>query len=248
MKILKFAICDDEKQHIDSLANVLKKYLGKIKEQNFAIFEFSNQFDLLDKMNSGVGFDVVFLDVLMPAMDGMEVAEEIRMNKHTCEIVFVTSSPDYALEAFNVGAIHYILKPIKNQYFDEVMDRLLKKIFSNVEKCLVFKTTSGGMQKIETFFIEFIESFKHTQTVNLINRKSFEVKSSLNAIFEELMVKCSSQFIMPYKGYIVNQNMIRTIETTQIIMQSGKKISLAKGSFREIKDAYFEYMFSREPQ
>lgn len=245
---MKFAICDDEKQHIDSIALALKNYLEKIKEQNFTIWEFSNQFDLLDKMNSGAGFDVVFLDVLMPSMDGTEVAKEIRIKKYPCEIVFVTSSTDYALEAFDLGAIHYVLKPIDKKRFEDAMDRLLKKIFTNVEKTVVLKTPSGGAQKVETFFIEYIESFKHTQTVHLINRKNFEVKSSLNAIFEELMVKCGSQFIMPYKGYIVNQNMIRTIETNQILMQSGAKIPLAKGSFREIKDAYFEYMFNRETQ
>lgn len=243
---MKFAICDDDKRQIEQIAAALTNYLNNIHEQNFVINEFSNPFDLLDALNGNATFDVIFLDVLMPGVNGTEAAKEIRMKKIPCEIVFITSSSDYALDAFDVGALHYILKPFQANRFDEAMDRLFKKIFSNTETNIVFKTSNGGMQKIEAFLIEYIESYRHSQTVNLIDRNRMDVKSSINAIFEELIVKCGSQFINPYKGYIVNQNLIRTIEPTQIIMQSGAKIPLSKGNFRDVKDAYFEYMFSRE--
>lgn len=245
---MKFAICDDEKKQIGVIANELKSYLAKIKNLDYVITEFDDPFQLLDEIDSGAEFDVVFLDIVMPLIMGTKVAKEIRIKKYPCEIVFITSSTDFAIDAFDLGAIHYILKPIQSQRFDEAMERIINKICNKTVKSVVLKTPISGTQKVETNLIEYIESYRHTQTVYMINGKSFEIKESLNTLLRELTFLCANQFVIPYKGYIVNQNAIKTLGSSEITMQSGAKIPLAKGKFREIKDAYFEYLFNSEKQ
>ena len=112
--MLRIAVCDDEKIYIDNISDLVKKYSEK-KSVEIDVYQFKRSFDLLDRIEEGELYDAFLLDIYMPGISGMDVAEELRKKHIKAPVIFLTSSPDHAIEAFEVSATHYILKPISEE-------------------------------------------------------------------------------------------------------------------------------------
>lgn len=98
------------KKHLDRIKEVLRQYAQE-KGAAFDIHAYSSSSDLIDRIESGEEYSIYILDIYMPGITGMSVATELRDKDVNAPIIFLTSSPDFALQAFGVNATHYILKP-----------------------------------------------------------------------------------------------------------------------------------------
>ena len=109
--MIQIAFCDDDQTVLDQLSALLEKYRAQrcIQIQCTA---FRSPLDLLAEIEKGVRYDILFLDVIMPAENGITVAKEIRQYDTAVEIIFLTSSTEFAVESYMVGAYFYQLKPI----------------------------------------------------------------------------------------------------------------------------------------
>ena len=119
--MLKIAICDDEKKYIENITDLVKTYSEK-KSVGMDIYTFERSFDLLDSIEEGNLYDAYLLDIYMPGISGLSVAEELRNRDEAAPIIFLTSSPDHAIEAYEVRAVHYLLKPLSEDKFFSAMD------------------------------------------------------------------------------------------------------------------------------
>ena len=126
-KTITIVICDDSSLVTRQITEYLHAYMQTIPT-SLQLYSFSDGHSLISSFQKGNDFDICFLDILMPGFSGMETAREIRhFNTHT-RIIFLTSSPEYALESYEVRAYDYILKPVTPERMNRLMNEVLKEI------------------------------------------------------------------------------------------------------------------------
>ncbi len=243
--MLRIAICDDLSDQIERTKAATEHYFGEYPDEPVEIFTYDTPLIFLESLNKTGGFDILLLDICMPGIDGTQVAAEIRKRKEKCEIIFLTISDEFAVDAFALNAAHYLIKPFTQVQFNEAMDRAMLHFAAGKVLKIALKLAGGGTQMLELNEILWIESRDHIQTVYLKDGSSEEVRESLSQLFATLEELSPGQFVNPYKGYIVNQKAIRTVEPKEITIRSGQKIPLARGTFREFSDRYFTYLFPK---
>lgn len=239
---MKIAICDDISEQIEIIKAAVNQYYNQRNDVAVEIETFDKAFDFLYAQEKNK-FDIVLLDICMPGMLGTDIAKEIRQRRDNTEIVFLTKSDEFAVDAFQVKAAHYLLKPFTQSAFDEAMNRVMQNIDKNLTKVIYLKCTGGMVQAVDKDSITYIESEAHRQSVVLVSGETVGTVQTLTEIHKALEELSQGQFISPYKGYIVNQHAISTIENDIIILKSGKHIPIPRRNFREIKQTYFDYMF-----
>jgi Response regulator of the LytR/AlgR family len=243
---MKVAICDDDMNQLAVIKAAMKNYELEHNEYTYEIECFSNPFELLQHSEKKGGYDILILDICMPGILGTDIAKEIRRKKEKSEIVFLTSSQDFAVEAFALKAAHYVVKPFTMEQFDEALDRAMEKFISKQNKNINIKLQNGDLRFIELNEIMYIESFRHTQSIYLKSGEIIEARETLNKLSSMFDEAAKGQFVCPYKGFIVNQKSIRGIEPAKIILKNGKEIPIVKRNFAAIKQQYFSFLFIRE--
>ena len=224
--MLRIAICDDQIQQISEVRKLAEDYIQR--HQETAVFtEYTNAFTFLEELDKQ-NYDLVLLDVCMPGMLGTEVANEMREKKYHAEIIFLTTSDEFAVEAFALKAIHYLVKPVRQELFDGAMDRLV----------------GCGIQIEEVDHIAYVESDGHVQRVFLTDGTFLDSRQSLTSLLNTLECITPGQFVSPGKGFIVNQKAIHVIKSNYIEIQ-GKEIPIAKRKYRQFQEDYFRYIFSQ---
>lgn len=239
---MKIAICDDKIEQIAIIKKAVEVYFCNKKNQEVEIDTFDKAFDFLDCQQK-TGYDLVLLDICMPGMLGTDVAKEIRQRKDKTEIIFLTTSDEFAVDAFVVKAAHYLLKPFTDIDFAEAMDRALQNLDKGLSKFICLKCVGGTTETIDKNSIIYIESAAHRQRVATNTGEIIETAHTLTELHKSLEELAAGQFINPYKGYLVNQKAISTIENDKIMLKNGKAIPIPRRSFRQIKQTYFDYMF-----
>lgn len=134
--MIQIAFCDDDQTVLDQLSALLEKYRTQrcIQIQCTA---FRSPLDLLAEIEKGVRYDILFLDVIMPAENGITVAKEIRQYDTAVEIIFLTSSTEFAVESYMVGAYFYQLKPIWEESFFRLTDSVIAECCRADQRSLV---------------------------------------------------------------------------------------------------------------
>jgi DNA-binding LytR/AlgR family response regulator len=241
--MLHIAICDDQKEHRKVIRSFTEYY---IENHNIkaSIRDYDNALVFLEELDQIGGFDILLLDICMPGILGTEAAKEIRLRGDKTEIIFLTTSNEFAVDAFALKATHYLLKPFTQTQFDEAMDRAVTKFTNGQVMKITLKLENGMLQLIDINDIHYIESAGHIQRVYMENGVYKDARCSLARLAEELEKVSPKQFINPYKGYIVNQKVIRTIEPKQMELLCGKCLPLSRGNFRQIQDAFIEFQFN----
>jgi len=242
--MLRIAICDDRPEQLALIRSALRAYFAPRGETpETSVFDSSLLF--LESLTQTGGWDIVLLDICMPGILGTDVAREIRQRRDKTEIVFLTASDEYAVDAFALKAAHYLLKPFTQAQFDEAMGRAMARFESGAVKNIAVKPEGGGAQMVDANDILYIESQGHTLTLYTKTGILSEGQRSLGRFGEELEKCLPGQFIAPYKGYLVNQKAITAIEPQQIVLRGGARIPIPKRSFREIQNRCFDYLFPK---
>lgn len=244
--MLHIAICDDQPAELQEIYLSAQAYFHNITSHTAAFHSFSSSMDLLDYLETGGSCDIALLDICMPGIDGIQIARQIRDRRDNTEIVFLTTSPEFGVEAFSVQAAHYILKPFTQSQMAEALDRAMKSFIGQERKKIVLQGESGVLRTLEVDKILYAENFRHHRAVYTTDEELKETRRSLGALADELAELCPGVFIQPYRGYVVNQNAIRAVTKEGILMQNGARIPIKSGDFRKVRDAYFEWAFRKE--
>ena len=242
--MIRIAICDDDRYQFVEIKNLAERCLADRAEQIDYIL-YDNSFLFMGDVERNKHIDILLLDIYMPGISGLDIASEIRKREMRTEIIFLTSSDNFAIEAFSLQASHYLLKPVDNGRLHMALERALKNLGKKESKQIVFKTVGGGLQVEAIDRIAFIESRGHTLMVHLKGRSIIAVRHTLTGLLHVLNAKSPGQFIAPGKGYIVNQKAIHIIKRDHLEVM-GHIIPVAQRKYRKIQEAYFKFMFNRE--
>jgi DNA-binding LytR/AlgR family response regulator len=219
---MKIAICDDEKLCRDLILEYLYKFKQKLYD--FEITEFCCGEDLINFLKNDNFFDAIFIDVEMKHLNGIETAHIIREIDKNVIISFLTSYKQYVFNSFKVSAFDYLIKPISEEEFNKLMDRILEK-YKNDHFVLNVKW-KDEISQIEIKNILYIEGYRR-HLFYQTHQEKFQSLGKLNDIEIQLrkygLIRC-------HQGFLVNMNYIKTIEDKNIVLVDGTKIEM---SFRK---------------
>ena len=210
---MKVAIIEDEKQFSTLLTNHINKYC----EEEGCVVDttvFDNPIVFLDKCNANDFYEIIFLDINMPQMNGMEVAKKIRkLHMHTI-IVFVTNMPQYAIQGYSVNAFDFIVKPVSYKSFKLHFDRIVKH-YSLQESRLINVKIGRVHRQFKISEIYYIEMINHTAIWYTKTGTYQGTDKSLNEIEKilpsEYFCKCS-------KAYLINLQHVTSLKNDTIIV------------------------------
>jgi DNA-binding LytR/AlgR family response regulator len=225
------AICDDESIFRKDLKLILIEYKQKMRLQ-MDIVEFCNGNDLL---NSNLTFDIVFLDYQMPGDNGLNIAKALRLRHNICSIIFITSFPEFMIDAFSVNTFRFLIKPLdKNKLISAVDDYIReKKMFSPI----VINTYDGQaiINSEDIVYLEGDGKYCNIRTINGFYHSS----KTLSGVFKLLPQHC---FFRTHKSYVVNLYCISLINGNHITLSNNEKVVISRNNIVEFKKAYGEFI------
>lgn len=241
--MLQIAVCDDNINELSNMAQLLDLYrTSKHLSCEYAVF--SNGFELISALEKGKRFDIYCLDIIMPGFTGIEAARAIRGFDKTSPILFLTSSPEFALESYSVKAINYVLKPISKEKLFFTLDEVLEQIEIEKEEATVIVKSNEGIQKIRISNLVFAEVIGRNVFYHLRSGKVIECSEAFSSVCDHLLnYGC---FIKPHRSYLVNMQYVDTIKNYQLILQTLSSIPVAQGKAKEIKQQYLNYQMEEE--
>lgn len=228
---LNLAICDDELQCIE----LLRAYIEDYAHTNglcITIDTFTNEREFLA---STTEYDIIFMDIYIHETNGIDIIRKID-NSQAC-IIFVTSSKDFAIDAFSLNAIHYLLKPVDKTMLIEALERCIERKPYN-KKTIEVKSQIGNVS-IPIKKINYIEVFNKTSVIYL-NHTEIQIHSSLESIMQKLD---SDIFFRPQRSYIVNMNYIESFYSDYIVLKNKLRIQLSRKNKTSLKKQYQNFLF-----
>ena len=223
--MFKIAICDDEEIFRKNIYKIIMNYMVK----NGLLYEIDEFESGNEFINLGINmrkYDIVFLDINMDEIDGIETAQEIRKVSNDIFIVFVTAFINYAVEGYSVNAIRYILKNNENfaELIFECIDAISKKINHSVKK-KEFKF-SEGVKNISLELLLYIESKLHKLNFHIMEDKlnTYSLYGKLDEFEKELEDKA---FLRIHR-YLINMKHIVSIYRYKAVLNNGIKLKISK--------------------
>lgn len=238
--MLKIAVCDDNRELLEKVEVMLHEY-ENTQHMPVLIDSYTCADDLLSGLKK-TDYDVLFLDIIMPGFTGMQAAYEIRSFNEEIKIVFLTSSKEFAIESYSVGAFYYLLKPVQQETLFPVLDRIISEITNKQESCVVY--TPMGIVNLPFAKIECLEIYNKHLIFHLNDGSKRETRGSLSD-YENLFL-ARKEFIKIHRSYILNMDYILSIETGEITTYSGKRFPVSRLLAKDIKQRYMNYMFTKE--
>lgn len=239
-KLIEIALCDDNKKDIETLRFFAERFVSEHADFSIRLTEFTSAEKLLEYIENNSGFDLYILDVLMPGITGIQFAEIIRGRGEHSEIVFLTVSREYAVDAFSVYASGYLLKPLCKENFDETILRAVRKLAKEKNEEIVVKT-KNGLQRIQLHKIVMIESFNHMREIIMSDDSVLETPVTLSELFGQLTEY--NNFFMPHRAYIANLDNSVGIVRYDLLMLGNRRIPIPKNKFAEVQEIVQNYFF-----
>ena len=178
---MRIAICDDEETAVKSVCGIVQRW-ADARKYNAAIETFSSAECFLFHYVDDKRYDILLLDVEMKEMDGVTMAARVRQEDDAVQIIFITGYSDYIAEGYEVEALHYLMKPVKEEKLFQVLDRAVVKLLRN-ERMLDLET-NGEMKRISFCKIRYVDVDRNYTTVHA--NGDYTVKRSLGEFEKEL--------------------------------------------------------------
>lgn len=233
--MLQIAICDDESFYREKLHKLVKEYL-EIRQLNYSVRFFPSGEDFLAQSKNNMKYDIVFMDISMGGLDGIETAMKMRSYHSSTCLVFVTAFIDYALEGYKANAIRYILKDSLDVSVPECMDAILKKIYTAQ---ISFSFTEGE-RNLYTDNILYVESRIHKSIFYYMDTAmvNYQLYSKLDIIEQKL---AGYGFLRIHKSYLVNMRHIQKINNYVACLDTGTELPIPRSRFQFVKESFVEY-------
>lgn len=233
--MIKIAICDDDSSIHRVLSTIIKNYFEEIQRAVLVKMFLSGN----GLLNAKISFDIIFLDIEMPVLNGLETARRLRNWDVNSKIIYVTNYNNHKRAAYKVHAFEYISKPINEKGINNVLAEALRYIDNQfVPKKLVFKTE----QEIITLSVDDIYYFEYCVRKLYIVTTHGTYISKFYTMKEIQEKTCKYNFVLTHRSYIVNLLHIKLVKGFQIFLSNGADIPLAQKQSAEFRNAHTEFL------
>ena len=224
----KIAICDDSEADRQYVLSMINRWTMEAGHQ-VHINTFASAESFLFHYEEEKDYDILLLDIEMGSMDGVTMAKQLRQNNDTIQIVFITGYSDYISEGYEVAALHYLIKPVKEEKLCAVLNRAIEKIIKN-EKVLNFEV-GGEMIRVPVYQIRYADVFGNYVTIHAVS--NITIKMTLS----ELEKSLDERFYRAGRSILVNLAWISRVTKTEIRLSDGTSLSLPRGAYDGINRA-----------
>ena len=233
--MFRIAICEDEKVILDFESSLVKDWAAEAGcPLELDTYISSEQF--LFESEDKAPYDVLIFDIQMKNMNGMELAKTLRRRGCDSVIIFVTGVPDYAIEGYEVGAVRYILKPVKTEVLKGLLDSAWSDSQKKSEDYFVLGQGSD-LEKISFDKILYIEACGH-----YVHLKGLDFEREWKAGFSETATAFDGKgFFCLRRGLLVNLAHVERITRTECLLDGGEALPVARGVYKELNEAFIEF-------
>lgn len=231
--MIRILMCDDEPTAISEYENRINT-LGKKHGIDLSIKSFQNADQLFFYMEDEKAvIDIVFLDIQMPGIDGIEAAVRLRQKGYSGEIIFLTKQADKAIKGYDVKAYHFIVKSPES---DSNFERIFLEAVNHVQNKTAEYITFQGIGESRNIAIRDISYFSVDRRIITVHygRESFEFYSSMEKV-ENVMLEYG--FLRAQRSYLVNIDYISDFNAESITMKDGTIITLSRKNSKQIREA-----------
>lgn len=235
---MKIAIIDDMRCDRQYLSDFLLRY-AKEHNTTMRLSAFESGEDFLDSFIPA-SYDIIFMDIYLKELDGIETAQRIRVMDADTLLIFVTSTPAYAVKSFRVRAFDYLLKPYTYEELGEIM-QLCNHTLGHKSQFIEVKESRAHVKILlkEIIYTDYFNHYIHIHTKARVIRAymSFQEFSPLLLAYP--------QFLCCYRNCIINMNYVSIMEDCDFLLQNGDRLPIHKLRRNEIRQAYADYIFAK---
>lgn len=238
--MLKIAICDDDLQELSRISDLLNQYKTD-KNVVLKYDAFGAAIELLEAMKRQA-YDVVLLDVMMPGMNGITAAHEIRGFDPSVKIIFLTSSPEFAVESYAVDAHYYLLKPGTADKLFPILDRISLEKGRGAETLSIMQIS--GLIRLPIGRIEFLEVQGKRLLFHFDDGSIKEIRGSISEFEDRLL--CRGSFLKVHRSYLINMEYIQALNARDVTMLTGQIVPVSRLVYSQVKEAYLQFLFAEK--
>lgn len=236
--LLKIALCDDCESYLYYLKDMIRLWKHPSKDLNIELFLNG---ETLIKRHTQDPFDIIFLDVVMPLFNGIDIAEDIRKFDRNVKLVFLTAFSDFAVASYTVKANNYLVKPVSQTDLYKCLDEFSEEILKYARSINIKGV--HAIYKIHLENIEYIESQNKHILFSLTDGRTILSAEPLYTYENKLLQ--SDGFFKCHRGYLINLHHIDTYTQKEVKMRSGYRIPISRKCAREFENAYFSEIFGK---
>lgn len=231
---MKIAICDDEVAQLQSVKEDVEIWC-KNHLSSFTILTFQSAEQLWMSMENSEQIDIYLLDIQMEGMNGMELAQKIRSTNEHSVILFISGVSDYVYDGFNVKALNYLLKPVKQEHLFASLHKAVEMLCE--EEKVICLTIGKETRRLSLDKIIYIESFAHYVDIHY-GSESLHCKMNLSQLEKQLP---PDLFMQAHRSFIVNVIYVNGIQKKELRLKNGQSIPIARGRWEEVNEKFITF-------
>ncbi len=241
--MLRIAICDDVPQELQSLVSLINQYLAANALEGEVI-----KFPHPDKLMTAIEierFHLYILDIVMPAVNGLEMGKEIRRFDREAQIIYATTEPQFALLAYAANPINYLIKPIDKEQLFDTLALAISKVDLSEEQVFAVKTAEG-LQVIKLSDIACCEYSRHAVVFTLLGGEEV-VSRTFRVNFAEYMgvILEDNRFLQCHFSFVVNMRWVERFAKDGFTLSGGKIVPISAKQYPVVRDAYMDYLMAK---
>lgn len=230
---MRIAICDDEQVQRDNLCRLTRKWADE-NGADVQISTFSSAEGFRFSYDEGV-FDLLLLDIQMSGQDGVSLARTLRETDSRIQIVFITALTEFIGEGYEVAALHYLVKPVKEDKLFSCLTRALNAA-PKIEKSVIVHADGETICLCENG-VQAVEAFSHSAAIHTDNGIT-NVSDSFGELKERLSETC---FFPCHRSYLVHLGHIERILKTELLLDCGTQIPISRRAYKDLNEAFIAY-------
>ncbi|MCR5145551.1 MAG: LytTR family DNA-binding domain-containing protein [Lachnospiraceae bacterium] len=243
MSKLKIAVCDDEIEFVDEITKMIEVY-GNEEQTNLQVWKYTNSLELMAEVQkNSKAYDIVFIDIDMPKLRGIELSKMIREVNEDVVICFVTSMPNYTREAYDVGAIGYIDKPYRYVELKKIMRRAEAEVLYIYDEKVAEEKYISIKNGQKIFYLNvnnilYVEKQRNKCLFHMTDTE-YICYDTLKNVAKKLD---DERFVFSHQGYIVNMEHVKNVLDEVVVLSQHVEVPLSRKNRSTIKKMFIDKM------
>ncbi len=230
----RIALCDDDAQFATAFQNKVRALLDA-RGVAAELVTFSTAELLLHQLNSGARFDLLFLDIFLGEENGYQFARKLREEGVEADLVFITSTPEYAVAGYEVSPLRYLLKPVQGDRLEEALGLFLRKR----ESQRVLLRYGGRSLALALNDILYCEVYDHDTMLHLVSGETQHLRMPLGKLESQLAASC---FARSHQSYLVNMDYIESVVRYELTLTNGITLPISQPKYMSLQRRFVQYV------
>lgn len=236
-EIMLCMICDDQKNELEAIQKIVSDYAGEHPDLPLAIQCFSNPFVMLDEIDRSGAPDIALLDICMPGILGTEAAREIQSkSEDAADIIFLTTSTEFAVEAFTLHVSDYLTKPITKERLTDALDRVVEK---RRQRLFIPVSCGNTIYRIDAYSVAYAEARNHILEIHLKSGDCLRTRMTMAEL--KGLFQGAGGFVAIGASYFVNLRCVQRVLPAALEMTCAETIPVPRRLRGEVKQQYFDF-------